>query len=179
MSKVRVYLGLVGSAGLVIAVDQLTKYLVRSRLDLGGSWSPIPAFGDWVRVVHWTNTGAAFGLFPSGGLVFTVVAIVVSAAILYYYPRIPTGHALLRLALILQLGGALGNLADRLIQATVTDFIAVGHFPVFNVADACISIGVALLVISMWLDERGAADVGRESEGGPTEAAERPPVSPT
>ncbi len=58
----------------------------------------------------------------------------------------------LRIALVLQLSGAVGNLADRLFHATVTDFVAVGQFPVFNIADASISIGVALLVVSMWLD---------------------------
>jgi signal peptidase II len=174
MTKVRAYAALAGLAGLVVALDQTTKYLVRSRIDFGGSWSPIPALSEWVRVVHWTNTGAAFGLFPSGGLIFTIVAVVVSGAILYYYPRIPAGHFLLKMALILQLGGALGNLADRLFQSTVTDFIAVGHFPVFNIADACISLGVALLVISMWMDERKEAAPGIDADGGPRESADSP-----
>ena len=172
MSKARAYSVLLGSAGLLVAVDQFTKYLVRSRLDFGGSWSPIPGLGEWVRVVHWTNTGAAFGMFPSGGLVFTVVAVIVSGAILYYYPRIPTGHWLLRSALIFQLGGALGNLVDRLFLSTVTDFIAVGQFPVFNVADACISLGVGLLVLSMWLDERQEAAPGMGADGAVKEPAE-------
>ncbi len=177
MSKVRDYLVLVGAAGVVVALDQITKYLVRSRLVLGEAWAPIPSIGDWFRVVHWTNTGAAFGLFPSGGLIFTVVAVAVTGAILFYYPRIPAGHGLLRLALILQLSGALGNLADRLFQATVTDFVAVAQFPVFNVADASISVGVALLVVSMWLDERhhvGGEEVasgeGHESHEEPADA---------
>jgi len=172
MSKVRGYLVLVGSAGVVVAIDQVTKYLVRSRLVLGETWAPIAAIGDWFRIVHWTNTGAAFGLFPSGGLVFTVVAIAVTGAILYYYPRIPAGHRLLRLALILQLSGALGNLADRLFHATVTDFVAVGQFPVFNVADASISVGVALLVVSMWLDERHESGGEQEASGEVHEGSE-------
>ena len=178
MSKVRNYLVLLGSAGVVVAVDQVTKYLVRSRLVLGETWAPIPAIGDWLRVVHWTNTGAAFGLFPSGGLIFTVVAIAVTGAILYYYPRIPAGHGLLRFALILQLSGALGNLADRLFHATVTDFVAVGQFPVFNVADASISVGVALLVVSMWLDERQEARHQVEASGETHESGEGPADAP-
>jgi signal peptidase II len=178
MSRLKDYLVLVGSAGVVVAIDQVTKFLVRSRLALGETWSPFPAFGDWFRVVHWTNTGAAFGLFPSGGVVFTIVAVIVTGAILYYYPRRPAGHMLLRVALVLQLSGALGNLADRLLHATVTDFVAVGQFPVFNVADASISVGVALLVISMWLDERrestGEDEVGGEAHKSGEEAADAP-----
>jgi signal peptidase II len=178
MSKVRSYLVLIGAGGILVGLDQLTKYLVRSRLVLGEAWSPIPALGEWFRIVHWTNTGAAFGLFPSGGLIFTTVAIVVTGAILYYYPRIPRGHILLRIALILQLSGALGNLADRLFHATVTDFIAVAQFPVFNLADASISVGVALLVISMWLDERRESGDVEEVGGEAHESSEGPADAP-
>jgi signal peptidase II len=178
MSKVRSTLVLVGSAGVIVAIDQITKYLVRSRLALGETWSPVAGLGDWFRIVHWTNTGAAFGLFPSGGLIFTLVAIIVTGAILYFYPRIPDGHFLLRLALVLQLSGALGNLADRLFHATVTDFIAVGQFPVFNVADASISVGVALLVVSMWLDERRESKGQQVREGETQEGGEEPADAP-
>ncbi|MGH2605463.1 MAG: signal peptidase II, partial [Anaerolineales bacterium] len=87
LAKARDYLILAGAAGLVVALDQWTKYLVRTRLSFAEVWAPIPGLGSWFRIVHWTNTGAAFGLFPSGGLIFTVIALVVSAAILYYYPR--------------------------------------------------------------------------------------------
>ncbi len=154
MTKARDYLGLLGLAGLVVGLDQWTKYLVRTRLAVAEPWSPWEWLAPYARVVHWSNTGAAFGFFQSGGMVFTVVAIVVSIAIIYYFPRIPSGHFPLRLALGLQLGGALGNLIDRLAQGTVTDFISIGSFPVFNVADASISVGVAVLVATMWLEER-------------------------
>lgn len=154
MAKVRDYLVLFGLAGLVVAVDQWTKYLVRSRLEVGEVWVPWEWLAPVARIVHWNNTGAAFGLFQSGGLVFTVVAILVSAAIVYYYPRVPSSQKPLRLALALQLGGAVGNLIDRLALGTVTDFVSVGRFPVFNVADSSISIGVAVLVVAMWLEER-------------------------
>ncbi|MEX0787733.1 MAG: signal peptidase II [Anaerolineales bacterium] len=154
--RLREYLILLGASGMLVAVDQWTKYLVRTRLEFGEVWAPIPALGEWLRIVHWNNTGAAFGLFPSGGLVFTLIALVVSGAILYYYPRLPAGQAPLRIALALQLGGAIGNLIDRLIQGTVTDFVAVATFPVFNVADASISVGVAVLAAAIWLEERRA-----------------------
>ena len=154
MTRARDYWILSGIAGLMIALDQWTKYLVRSRLAVGEIWSPIPGLAPYVRIIHWNNTGAAFGIFPSGGLAFTIVAIIVSVAIIYYYPRIPGGQPILRLALALQLAGAIGNLIDRLLVGTVTDFISIGTFPVFNVADSCISVGVALLVAAMWVEER-------------------------
>jgi signal peptidase II len=151
---VRDYLVLLGLSGIVVALDQWTKYLVRSRLSFGEIWSPWAWLAPYARIVHWNNTGAAFGLFRSGGLIFTVVAVIVSLAILYYYPRVPASQIPLRLALALQLGGAVGNLLDRLVQGTVTDFISLGTFPVFNVADASISMGVAVLVAAMWIEER-------------------------
>ena len=154
LAKARDYLVLLGLAGLVIGLDQWTKYLVRSRLAVGEPWSPWEWLSPFARIVHWNNTGAAFGIFQSGGMVFTVVAIVVAAAILYYYPRVPSGQVPLRVALGLQFGGAVGNLIDRLAQGTVTDFISIGSFPVFNIADASISCGVAILVGAMWIEER-------------------------
>jgi signal peptidase II len=154
LSKVRDYFILLGIAGMVIALDQWAKYLVRLNLEKGETWSPFEWLSPYARIIHWTNTGAAFGLFQSGGLFFTVIAILVSIAILYYYPRVPSSQVALRFALALQLGGAAGNLIDRLIHGIVTDFISVGSFPVFNVADACISIGTAILIAAMWVEER-------------------------
>jgi signal peptidase II len=75
-------------------------------------------------------------------------------AILVYFPRVPSAQWPLRAALVLQFAGASGNLIDRMVLGTVTDFISVGTFPVFNVADASISVGVAVLVAGMWLEER-------------------------
>src|SRR3990170_3645656 len=154
LARTRDYLTLLAIAGIVIALDQWSKPLVRTMLQVGESWSPLPGAVPFLRVVHWNNTGAAFGLFPAGGMVFTIVAVIVSIAILYYYPRVSGRQIALRIALALQFGGAIGNLIDRLALGTVTDFIAVGRFPVFNVADASISIGVAVLVFAMWLDDR-------------------------
>jgi signal peptidase II len=105
--------------------------------------------------VHWNNSGAAFGMFQGASDFFTILAILVIAAILYYYPRVEPGDWFLRLAMGLQLGGAAGNLIDRLTrEGKVTDFISVGTFPVFNIADASISAGVAVLLLSVWLKEQ-------------------------
>jgi signal peptidase II len=145
---------LLGISGTIVALDQWTKYLVRSNLLYGETWSPWEWLAPIARIVHWNNTGAAFGIFPAGGVIFTVVAIVVSAAILYYYPQVPREQIGVRIALPMQLGGALGNLIDRLSIGTVTDFVSIGPIPVFNVADACITVGVAVLIVVMWIDER-------------------------
>jgi signal peptidase II len=96
----------------------------------------------------------AFGQFKSGGQVLTVVGFVVSAIIVWYYWTLPPGQWLVRTALGMQLGGALGNLIDRLSFGTVTDWIEVTHFPLFNVADASISTGVVVLAIVLWREGR-------------------------
>jgi signal peptidase II len=170
LQKVRDYLMLLGISGAIIALDQWTKYLVRTNLAFGATWSPWEWLEPIFRVVHWNNTGAAFGIFPAAGFIFMIVAIVVSGAILYYYPQVPRDQIGVRIALPMQLGGALGNLIDRLTIGTVTDFISVGPVPVFNVADACITIGVAVLIVFMWIDERrrrqdeGMQDATEEAE---------------
>ena len=126
MLKIRNYILLAVLAGIVLAADQITKELVRTQLAFGEIWMPI----DWLRphmhIVHWTNTGAAFGMFQQGGMLFTVLAFIVSGAIIWYYRDSDTATWPVRIALGLQLGGALGNLTDRLIHGTVTDFILFG-----------------------------------------------------
>ncbi|MEK7683113.1 MAG: signal peptidase II [Chloroflexota bacterium] len=150
MNKAKDYLALAGIAGFVVALDHWSKYLVRMRLAPGETWSPWEWLAAHARIVQSDNTGAAFGIFQDGALFFTLVAVLVSLAIIYYYPRVPRAQRALRLALALQLGGAIGNLMDRLLQqGRVTDIISIGKFPVFNVADAGISIGVAILLGSM------------------------------
>ena len=119
---------LFGIAGVVVALDQLTKYFVRDNLALGESWSPFPWLTQYARIVHWSNTGAAFGIFPSGSIIFTITAVIVTIAIIYYFPQVPRQESALRIALSLQLGGAIGNLTSRLTVGAVTDFISVGTF---------------------------------------------------
>jgi signal peptidase II len=172
MSKVRDYLTLLGIAGLVVALDQWTKYLVRVSLAIGEQWNPIDTLAPYVRIINWNNTGAAFGMLPSAGIFFTIVAILVSIAIIYYFPRVPREEHLLRLALALQLGGAIGNLIDRLLQGPVTDFISVGRFPVFNVADASISLGVFFMIIAMIQDSRKKEGKIEDPEDSPDERGE-------
>ena len=174
------YLVLLGIAGAVVGLDQWTKFVVRSKLEIGEEWFPLPEIAPFLRVVHWKNTGAAFGLLPQASVIFTVIAILVSLAILYYWPRIPSNQVGLRVALALQLGGALGNLISRLSIGIVTDWIAVGDFPVFNVADSSISIGVAILVIATWIDERKRVkgDTGEENPDEGERGERSPEVDP-
>jgi len=155
-SKGRDYLLLFGVAGLSIALDQWTKWLVRTNIEFGGQWLPdaLMWLSPYARIVHWSNSGAAFGMFQDGNLVFTVLAFVVIGAILYYYPQVENDDWTLKLAMGLQLGGAAGNLIDRLLAGQVTDFISVSVFPVFNIADASITVGVLVLLLGVWIKER-------------------------
>ena len=148
---------LAGVVALVIVADQLSKAYAVAHLRWGESWMPIAAVRPFFRFTLTHNTGAAFGLFPQGGVVFLVIALIVAAVILYYYRQLPGRAWLVRLALGLQLGGALGNVIDRLRQGYVVDFLEVPHWPVFNVADSCIVVGVVLLGWVMWREERRAA----------------------
>ena len=146
-------------AGVIVAFDQWTKWLVRTSLPLGGTWLPdsLEWLSPYARFVYWHNTGAAFGMFQGGSMIFTVLAFIVIVAIIYYFPQVERSDWSLRVAMSMQLGGALGNLTDRLINdGRVTDFISVGTFPVFNIADASISVGTAILLLGVYLQERAA-----------------------
>jgi signal peptidase II len=147
---------LFGVAGVLVALDQWTKWWVRENIEFGGQWLPesLLWLSPYARLVHWYNSGAAFGIFQNGNLVFTILAFIVVGAIVYYYPQVELNDWTLKLAMGMQLGGAVGNLIDRLIMQKVTDFISIGAFPVFNIADASISVGVAVLLVGVWLNER-------------------------
>lgn len=155
-SKVKDYLVLFGVAGVVVALDQWTKWLVRENIEFGEMWLPdsLAWLSPYARIVHWYNSGAAFGMFQNGNLVFTILAFIVIGAIIYYFPQVESDDWTLKVAMGLQLAGASGNLIDRLMRGKVTDFISVGVFPVFNIADASISVGVAVLLLGVWLKER-------------------------
>ena len=129
-------------AAAVLGLDQLTKAVVRNRLVLGESWPS----DDWlVKITHVTNSGAAFGILQGQGIFLTVTAFVAIGAIAFYYAFPPLEHGLLRLALGLQLGGAIGNLLDRLRFGHVTDFFHFSHYPAFNIADSSIVIGLIVI----------------------------------
>jgi signal peptidase II len=148
------YLFLFLVSGSLTILDQWSKAYVRSSLAMGSIWSPWDWLTPYARIVHWQNTGVAFGMFQGMGNVFAILAAIVSVVIIYYYPRVAGNDWVLRLAMALQLAGALGNFIDRVTIGYVTDFISVWTFPVFNVADASISVGVAVLLIYVWYQDR-------------------------
>jgi len=147
------------TAALVLLVDQISKYLVTAWLEEGRSWDIVPWLASVFSVTHVTNTGAAFGLFPGWGDFFIIVAALVITAIIVYHHHLPDGQWLMRATLGLQLGGAIGNLVDRLRRGSVVDFIDLNfwplhEWPVFNLADSSIVAGVALLALLVLLEER-------------------------
>lgn len=167
------YVFLLGVAGIIIAFDQWTKWLVRTQLDFNESWAPWDWLLPYARIVHIQNTGAAFGSFQAFGNVFMVLAIIVSVGILVFYTRVSFGDWLLRVVMTLELGGAVGNLIDRFTQGHVTDFVSLGDFAVFNVADASISVGVAVLIVGMLIREwKEKQKTGTAAGAAPTLPAE-------
>ena len=159
------------TAALVLLADQVSKYLVVTWLGEGQSWDITDWLAPFVRITHVTNTGAAFGLFPQGGVFFAVVAVIVIVAIVLYYHNLPDGQCLMRVALGLQLGGAIGNLVDRLrYKWSVVDFIdfnfwPLHNWPISNLADVSVVAGVTLLALAMLWEERRERG-GRQMAGG-------------
>ena len=142
----------------IVILDQWTKSLVRANLSFNEVWMPVDWLAPYVRIVNWHNTGAAFGIFQGMNGVFLVLAFFIIAMILFYFPQIPVEDYYFRLALSLQMAGAAGNLIDRLYRGFVTDFISIGKFAVFNVADSCITMGVVVLLVGLWIEERKIKD---------------------
>lgn len=142
---------------LVIGSDRLTKLIIREKM---GGFDPISVLPGWLRIIHTENPGAAFGMLAEGSpLLRGVVLIGISTLVLVFVASALLGRnssftaPLTRLSLALILGGAFGNLYDRVVHGTVTDFIEVYHgtwsFPAFNVADSSITIGAILLLLDL------------------------------
>ena len=167
MKAIKKYLFLFTTAGIILALDQWTKNLVRANIPTGGTWLPEgwEHLSTYFRVVHWHNTGAAFGMFKDLSGVFTLLAFVVVAAIIWFYNEIEPSDWFLRLALAMQMGGALGNLVDRLLfDGVVTDWISVATFAVFNVADASITVGTGVMLIGVWIMEKREKEADKRKQ---------------
>jgi signal peptidase II len=137
-----------GAAAAVLALDQLTKAIVQASLEKGESWPD----ADWpVRIRYVTNSGAAFGILEDETVFLTVMAFIGIAAIYLYYRFPPFDHWVVPIAIGMLLGGAAGNLLDRVRLGEVTDFIDFPRFPAFNVADSSINIGIAAIAIGYFL----------------------------
>ncbi|MBD7936794.1 MULTISPECIES: signal peptidase II [Cytobacillus] len=140
---------------LIIAFDQWTKWLIVKNFTLGESMTVIE---DFLYITSHRNTGAAWGILEGQMWFFYLITVIVIIGIIYYMQTHAKGKWLLQLSLALILGGAIGNFIDRLWRKEVVDFIHTFpfgyNFPIFNVADSSLCIGVVLLLIQMIREER-------------------------
>ena len=145
-------------AGIIIVLDQWTKDMVRVSIPKHTFVVPIQRLGHYFVFEHVDNYGAAFGILQNQGNFFIVIAAVVAIAILVYVRYLPLDQWVVLVLLGLQLGGALGNVIDRLQQGYVTDFVKMGipgvyYWPNYNIADSAIVIGVIGLGIYILVDD--------------------------
>lgn len=161
----RAQLWLFSTALVIAAMDQAVKRVVVNAMQMGQS---IDVVGSVVRLTRTSNTGGAFGLLRGNSTWFIVVSFIASLAIAAMSRQIAKGRRIERLAFALILGGAVGNLIDRVRLGSVVDFIDIGgsayRWPAFNVADSAITVGVTLLAVTL-IFFGGAVD-GREPEPG-------------
>ena len=140
---------------LTVCLDQATKILIRETMVLGQS---IPIIGEFFRITYVENPGIAFGIRVSNTLIFTILSILASIGIGVYLFMHRDESLRFRLALALILGGAFGNLIDRLLFNKVVDFFDVGignlRWPVFNIADSAVVIGMIILLITVFITEK-------------------------
>jgi signal peptidase II len=140
---------------LIILLDQITKWLIVSKMTFGDS---IPIINNVLYITSHRNRGAAWGILQGQMWLFYAITLVVIIALIYYIQKAAKGKWLLGFSLALMLGGAIGNFIDRVFRKEVVDFIHTFifgyNFPVFNIADSSLCIGVVLLMIVMLRDER-------------------------
>ena len=133
---------------LALGLDQLTKALVIANLTPGHSW---PETG-FLRITHAWNTGTAFSLLQGQSSLLTYVSFAAVIALYFMYRSVESPTIWVRMAFGMLLGGAIGNLIDRLRLGHVTDFIDVGPWPIFNIADSSIVVGIAVLFLFFWMN---------------------------
>ena len=151
-----VLVGLV--AVVVFALDRLTKLWVEQNVAL---FETRPVVGEYVRIVHTQNSGAAFGLLPERTTLLSILSVLAVLGILYYYRQIAGRSWLISGTLGMQLGAAFGNLVDRVGQGYVVDFVDVGipggwRFWAFNVADSSIVLGIVFVSLLLWQQDEKA-----------------------
>ncbi|ETT85787.1 signal peptidase II [Viridibacillus sp. FSL R5-0477] len=146
-----------GLAAFVVIIDQLTKWSIVKNMQLGESimlWDPY--FG----LLSHRNRGAAWGMLQGQFWLFAIVTVAVIIGILYYFHKEAKGKPLFQVSLMFLLGGAIGNFIDRVFRGEVVDFVNVlipvinYDFPIFNIADAALTIGVVMLIIYMLFEEK-------------------------
>ncbi|BAQ10446.1 lipoprotein signal peptidase [Bacillus sp. OxB-1] len=145
-----------GVAALVIILDQWTKWLVVQNMELN---ERIGIMEPYLGLLSHRNRGAAWGMLEGQMWLFYIVTVIVICGIIYFFHKEAKGHPLFGLSLMLLLGGAIGNFIDRLWRKEVVDFVDVlipvlnYDFPIFNVADAALTVGVILIILHLFMDE--------------------------
>ena len=161
-----------GTALIVLVADQISKHLVRLLLEPGVPWTPVPWLQPILSLTYVTNQGAAFGLFPHLVSLYPFIYVIIIGLILFFYRHMPLSGWLMHISLGMQLGGALGNLADRLLRrGWVTDFIDLNfwplqEWPVFNLADSSVVVGVCILAGLLLLEEEPLSPSSDAQVGG-------------
>ena len=146
-----------GIAAIIIILDQWTKWLVVQQMEIG---ERIPIIEPYIALLSHRNRGAAWGMLEGQMWLFYIVTVVVVVGILYYYHTHGKDQPLLKVSLMVLLGGAIGNFIDRLFRGEVVDFVDVlipvinYDFPIFNVADAALTIGVVMMIIYILFEEK-------------------------
>lgn len=150
-------------AVIIVALDQWTKWLVVNNMELG---ERIPLLDPTLALLSHRNRGAAWGMLEGQIWLFSIVTVIVIAGILYYFHKEAKGKPLFQLSLMIILGGAIGNFIDRLYLGEVVDFIDVlipiinYDFPIFNIADAALTIGVVMVMTVLFLEEKREKKTG-------------------
>lgn len=142
-------------ASLIAILDQLTKWIVVSRLHLHES---VPLIQGLFSITRIHNSGIAFGFFPGLPNLFMVITLMSMFVVVYFYVSVKTHTTLLTIGCALILGGAMGNLLDRFRIGYVVDFVNFSFWPAFNVADSAVSIGVVLLLITFFREKEGQTE---------------------
>ncbi|MBI4650493.1 signal peptidase II [Candidatus Desantisbacteria bacterium] len=133
-------------AGIIVLIDQITKYYIKNNMFSGES---IPIIPGIFHITYIQNSGGAFGMFQDKTAFFIIVSITAIILLIFFY-FLGSNNLLVRTALAIILGGAIGNLIDRIMYQKVVDFFDLRIWPIFNVADIAICIGMGLLLLDMF-----------------------------
>ncbi len=143
--------------GLILIADQLSKQWVLATIGPEPESREIFLVGDWLSFLYVRNTGVAFGLFQNASQIFVFTSLLITAAIMVaYVVYLPNRLGWLQLCVGLIVGGALGNVIDRLRYGYVVDFIKVGWWPIFNIADSAVTVGITMLALFLAFFEEEA-----------------------
>ena len=143
---------IISVSSFIFIFDQITKLIIRSQIMIGHS---VPESG-FFRLTHVRNTGSAFSLIKDQNILLTSIGILVLIVLIFFIKEIKNNQPYVIIAISMQIGGALGNLIDRIFLGSVVDFIDIGvsgvyRWPTFNIADSSIITGMALLILSFFL----------------------------